>query len=290
MDIGKSISFVFEDKKWLEKILIGGLIVLATILFSWTIIGAIVGAGLLYGYMIELVRNVRRGDDLPMPEWDNWGEKIVLGIKYGILLIVWSLPILLITLPLILLSAIVGDSDAANVLGLAWTCFACLSILYGILILVATPAITIFFAERGDITDGLKFGDILRFTRQYIGDIIIAVIVILAVGIVAEIAGLLLCGIGLLFTSVWSTLVQGHLYGQIGRKEAGALVPSGGPAFVPPLPPSGGSRYDLTPDSIMPGVGEIASDVQSGAQQAVNAVQDLGESVSETVSETVSDK
>jgi hypothetical protein len=283
MDIGKSISFVFEDKKWLEKILIGGLIVLGTILFSWTIIGAIIGAGLLYGYMVELIRNVRRGDDFPLPTWDNWGEKIVLGIKYGILLLIWSLPIFLITLPLILLSAIVGDSDAAGVLGLAWTCFACLAVLYGLLILVATPAITIFFAERGDITDGLKFGDIFSFTRRYIGDIIIAVIVILAVGIVAEIVGLILCGIGIFFTSVWATLVQGHLYGQIGRKENGALVPSGGPAFVPPLAPSGGSAYDLTPESIMPGVGEISSDVQSGAQQAVDAMQDLGESVSEVV-------
>lgn len=281
MDIGKSLSFVFEDKKWLEKILIGGLIVLATILFSWTVIGAIVGAALLYGYMIELVRNVRRGDDVPLPDWTGWGEKIILGIKYGILLIIWSLPIILVTFPLVFFSAIFdGNSDAGGLLALFWTCFSCLAVLYGILLLVATPAITIFFAERGDITDGLKFGDILAFTRKYIGDIIIAVIVIVAVGIIAQIVGLILCGIGLLFTTVWATLVQGHLYGQIGRKESGALVPSGGPSLTP-------SSYDLSPNSIMPGVGEIASDVQTGAQQAVNSMEDLGQSVVEATEDVV---
>lgn len=288
MDIGKSISFVFEDKKWLEKILIGGLILLATILFSWTIIGAIVGAGLLYGYMVVLIRNVRRGDDFPLPAWDNWGEKIVLGIKYGILLIIWSLPVLLVTLPTSLLSAILGDTDAGAALGLLLTCFSCLAILYSLLLVVVTPAITIFFAERGDISDGLKFGDIFAFTRKYLGDIIIVVIVSLAVGIIASLVGFILCGVGLLFTSVWATFVNGHLYGQIGRQASGALVPSGGPAATPPLPPSGGSRYDLDPNSIMPGVGEVANDVQSGAQEAVSAVQDLGESVVEAGKEVVS--
>ncbi len=279
MDIGKSLSFVFEDKKWLEKILIGGLIVLATILFSWTIIGAIVGAALLYGYMIELMRNVRRGDAVPLPEWTGWGEKIILGVKYGILIIIWSLPILIVTLPLVFFSAVLGDSDAGGILGLFWTCFSCLTVLYGILLLVATPAITIFFAERGDITDGLKFGEIFSFTRQHLGDIIIAVIVIVAVGIVAQIVGLILCGIGLLFTTVWATLVQGHLYGQIGRKGSSALVPSGAP--------SGGPSYDLSPNSIMPGVGEIASDVQSGAEQSVNSMEDLGQSVVEATEDVL---
>lgn len=291
MDIGKSISFVFEDKKWLEKILIGGLIVLATILFSWTVIVAILGAALISGYMIELVRNVRRGDQFPLPEWTGWGEKIILGVKYGILLIIWSLPLFLISLPMIVFSAVLSDTDAGGVLGLMVSCFSCLAFLYGILLAVATPAITIFFAERGDITDGLKFGDIISFTRKYIGDIIIAVIVILAVGLVASIVGFILCGIGLLFTSVWATLVQGHIYGQIGRKESGALVPSGGPSLTPSLTPSptpsSGSSFDLSPDSIMPGVGEIASDVQSGAQQAVDTMQDLGESVVETTEEVL---
>lgn len=275
MDIGKSLSFVFEDKRWLEKVLIGGLITLGAILFSWTIIGAIVGAALLYGYMIELVRNVRRAEATPLPEWDKWGEKIILGIKYGILLFIWWLPALVVALPLGLLSAVFSDTNTNDFVGLLWTCFSCLYFLYGILILVATPAITFYFAERGDITDGLKFNEILGFTRRNLGDVIIVVIVIVAVGFVAGIVGFVLCGIGLLFTTFWATLVQGHLYGQIGRKDAGALVPSGGPGI------------DLSPNSIMPGVGEITQEVQAGAQQAVTTMADLGESVAETTKDVV---
>ena len=39
MDIGKSFSFVFEDKKWIEKILIGGILMLVPILGSILMLG-----------------------------------------------------------------------------------------------------------------------------------------------------------------------------------------------------------------------------------------------------------
>ncbi len=273
MDIGKSLSFVFEDKTWIEKVLIGALITLGTILLSWTVIGAIVGAALLYGYMIELVRNVRRGEATPLPEWDNWGEKIVLGIKYGIVLIIWSLPAIVVAVPLGILSGIFSNTDAQGFFGVLWTCFSCLVALYTILLLVATPAITLRFAERGDITDSLAFSEILRFTRQHIGDVIIIVIVLLVVQFIAGIVGAILCGIGILATSFWAILVQGHLYGQLGREKSMALAPSGG------------SPFDLRPDDVMPGVGEITS----GVQDSVSKAQDAGSSAVQGVQEVMED-
>lgn len=273
MDIGKSISFVFEDKKWIEKVLIGALITLGTILLSWTVIGAIVGAALLGGYMIELVRNVRRDETTPLPEWNNWGEKIVLGIKYGIVLIIWLLPALVVAIPLGILSGIFSNSDAQGFFGVLWTCFSCLVSLYSLLILVATPAITLRFAERGDITDALAFSDILSFTRQHIGDVIIIVIVVLVVQLLSSIVGAILCGIGILATSFWATLVQGHLYGQLGRGKSMALAPSGG------------SPFDLRPSDVMPGVGEITS----GVQDSVSKVQDAGGNAVQDVQEVMQD-
>lgn len=44
MNVGASILFVFEDKKWIEKVLIGGLIVLATMVLGFTIIGTVGGS------------------------------------------------------------------------------------------------------------------------------------------------------------------------------------------------------------------------------------------------------
>ncbi len=67
MDIGKSISFVFQDKKWIEKVLIGGLIMMLTVIFSWTIIIGVIGGALMLGYMVQLVRNVRRARRISSP-------------------------------------------------------------------------------------------------------------------------------------------------------------------------------------------------------------------------------
>lgn len=249
MDVGKSLSFVFEDKRWLEKTLIGGLILLGTLVLSWTIIGLFVGVGLLYGYMIEVVRNVRRGEAYPLPEWDNWGDKIVLGLKYLVVYLIWSLPLLIVWIPFAILSAIVGNASsadtAAGILGVASVCLSCLAILYSLVLLLASPGITIRFAERGEITDGLAFSSILAFTREHIGDVIIAIIMVLVVSTLAGIVGTLLCGIGLLFTSFWATVVQGHLYAQVGLGKATGLVTTSGP------------RYDLSPEDVMPGVGEL---------------------------------
>jgi hypothetical protein len=274
MDIGKSISFVFEDEQWLQKVLIGGLIVLATIFFSWTIIGLFVGVGLLIGYSLDLLKNVRRGNPRPLPEWDEWGDKTVKGIKLTFIFLIWAIPIVIVAIPSSLLGSLSENSDAGVLIGLLVTCLSCLIMLYSILLSVLSPAIIIKFAEKERFADGFAFAEIFRFTRDNIGDIIIAILVLWAVQIIASIVGSILCLIGLLFTIFWSNLVQYHLFGQIGLDKAGAAV-------------EGSSPYDLTPEDVLPGVGEIGKKVEESAENAVVEVQDLGDSVQESGSDVI---
>ncbi|NOZ48474.1 MAG: DUF4013 domain-containing protein [Chloroflexi bacterium] len=269
MDIGKSISFVFEDKQWLPKILIGGLVLFGTILLSWTVIGLIIGIGLLLGYALEVLQNVRRGQAQPLPEWDEWGDKAVKGIKLLVVYFVWSLPLLLFAVPSTLVSFLGNGNNTGAVISLLMFCLSCLMFLYGILLTVLMPAITIKFAENESIADGFAFSDIFRFTRENIGDIIIVVLVLWAVQIIAGIVGTILCLIGLLFTGFWSYLVQAHLFGQIGLDKR--------PTYADEDTP-----YDVSPQNVMPGVGELMEEVGSGAEDAVVEVHDLGDSVLET--------
>ncbi len=251
MDVGKSLSFVFEDKRWLEKTLIGGLILLGTLALSWTIIGLFVGIGLLYGYMVEVVRNVRRRQPYPLPEWDQWGDKIVLGLKYLVVSFIWSLPLLLVMIPLFILAIFVGESGSdttAGIFAILLVCATCVVLLYSLFLLLVSPGITIRFAERGNIADGLAVSSILNFTREHLGDVILAAIVILAVQLLAGIVGVVLCGIGLLFTNFWATVVTGHVYGQIGLDRGTGLSSTAE------------ARHDLSPDDIMPGVGELPAE------------------------------
>ncbi len=211
MNIGKSLSYVFEDKKWIEKVLIGGLVSLIPIL----------GSILLSGYIIELVRNVRKGEPEPLPAWDNWGDKLATGFKLFIIILVWMIPLFFLVLLAFVPAILSGDtSDGGGILGLLSLCFSCLYILYALVFLLASPGIVIKFAETDDISAGFQFGEILSFTTSHLGDIIIYVIIIWIVGLIAGLVGMLLCGIGLLFTSFWASLVSGHLLAQIGLENA----------------------------------------------------------------------
>ncbi len=267
MDIGKSISFVFEDKKWIEKVLIGGLIALLTVVFSWTIIVGFIGGALMLGYMVALIRNVRKQEAHPLPAWDEWGEKIVSGIKLMVILFVWSIPLIIVSLPFLILIGVAGDSDSGFA-GFLALCFSCFTIIYAVVLFLATPAITVRFSETEKISSGFQFYENLSFTRDHIGDIIIAVIVIWLVQIAASFVGSLLCGVGLFFTSIWAMMVQGHLYGQIGLEDAAVV---------------GGDSLELSPGDVMPGVGELTDSVQDSADEAVDVVDDVSEGVEDAV-------
>ena len=83
-------------------------------------------------------------------------------------------------------------------------------------------------AETEQLSSGFQFGDILRFTREHIGDVIIVTIVYfvasLVVGLIGSVIGTLLCLIGLIVTlpaaQLITMLIQSHLYAQVGIDKA----------------------------------------------------------------------
>jgi len=207
VDIGKSFRFVFEDKKWIEKVLIGGILMLVPIL----------GSILMMGYVVELVRNVRKHEIEPLPEWDKWGEKITDGIKLLVILLVWSLPLLLLEIILLIPMSIMDSSDTGNTIAAFLSlCFGCFTLIYVIVLMLANPSIVIKFAETGDISAGFKFGEILDYTKEHLSQIVVALIVGLLAYALAGIIGSLLCVIGLVFTFFWANTVQYHMIAQIG--------------------------------------------------------------------------
>ena len=207
MDIGKSFGFVFEDKKWIEKVLIGGILMLIPIL----------GPILMLGYAVELVRNVRNYQVNPLPAWDNWGEKISDGLKLFIIYLLWSLPLIILSFLLMIPLMLTGDSDTGSAIASIFSlCFGCFTFIYAVVVWLATPGITIKYAETGEFSDGLKFGEILNFTKEHLGQIFVVIVVSWLVYMLAGLFGTLLCLIGLVFTMFWASLVQYHMIAQIG--------------------------------------------------------------------------
>jgi uncharacterized membrane protein len=113
-----------------------------------------------------------------------------------------------------------------------------LTVLYGLVVALLTPGFTIAFARDEEIRSGLQLTEIWQWTQQHLGQVLLIGIVYLAasfaLGITAMLAGLLLCGVGLIVTMPLSTLVimlfQHHLYGQLARENREPAVPATTPA------------------------------------------------------------
>jgi MFS family permease len=239
MDIAKALTFITEDERWLEKLAIGVGIVLVSSFLAPLLIG-LLGFFIVAGYAIRLLQNVRDGQPRPLPEWNQWSEDFVRGLKIAIVTIIWALPIFVVVVPMGVGVALADSGrEAAEIFG-GLILFGSLSltVLYGLVVALLTPGFTIAFARDEEIRSGLQLTEIWQWTQQHLGQVLLIGIVYLAasfaLGITAMLAGLLLCGVGLIVTMPLSTLVimlfQHHLYGQLARQRTEPAVPATTPA------------------------------------------------------------
>jgi hypothetical protein len=224
MEISKSISFVTEDPRWQQKLLIGTGVIIASSVLSVILIG-ILGFIIFAGYCVRLLQNVRDGQTYPLPEWDQWGEDLTRGFKLVIATLVWALPLIILAIPWGIGSVMVDNrNDATQFIGtLILVCGGCLNFLYGLLLALVTPGISIAFAKDEQLTSGLQFRQIIEWTRANIGQVLVVTLVYIAASIalsvVGALVGTLLCLVGLIVTIPLATLLTGlfqyHLYGQL---------------------------------------------------------------------------
>ena len=253
MDYGKALTYITEDPRWQQKIAIGTGVFIISFLLSFILIG-VLGFLIITGYTVRLLQNVRDGQTYPLPEWDQWGDDLARGFKLFVVSLVWSLPILIFSVPTGIGSAIADSarSDFEFFGSMLAICGGCLSALYGLFLAVVMPGYSIAFARDEQISSGLRFRDIWDWTQAHLGDVIMVAIVYIvasiAFALLGSIVGVLLCLVGLIVTLPLASLVtylyQYHLYGQLAR-----LHPYG--AGVPVV-------YSTTPPSdIAPGVGPV---------------------------------
>ena len=212
LNFNEAFTFPFRDTQWIQKFLMGALFTLLSIF--------ILPIPVLYGYLIELLQRVRDNDPVPLPEWKDPGIKFLLGLKYIVIFLIYYLPLILITILFIsfgLLLSLTG-SEANTPLETMTLIALLISFVlpYSLLLYIATPLITIEFANRERIPDGLRLGRILRNFSIFWKDVLIVGIVAFALEIAAGI-GFILFIVGILFTSFYVSLITFHLYGQICR-------------------------------------------------------------------------
>jgi hypothetical protein len=220
MDIGRAFTFVFEDEQWITKALIAAAILLLGVAFSWLLaIPLILAFALLSGYMMEIIRDVLRGELDQLPEWANWGELIVDGIKVVVIGIIYGLPIIIATICLGMPMALFAEDAEAfsSLLGLLLSCF---TLLYAIAMSIVLPAAYAVYAATDDLGAAFRFGDVFGLVGDNLSTYLITFVMSWVAGLIGSL-GSFVCGIGWLVTLPYAIMVYGHLYGQ-------AYVASGG--------------------------------------------------------------
>ena len=230
LDFGRGIRFVFDDPDWVKKVLIGGGMMLLSIF--------IIGSFWVMGYWVRLIRRAARGEDRPLPEWEDLGGMLMDGLKAAGVYLAYVLA-LVIPLGAAVVALIVaggglaslgrGSDDAAQALGavagLAGVGLYGVFWLLMILLMIYLPAALTRFALTDRFGAGFEIGENLAFIRRNLQNYALALVLYLIGSFVAQF-GVLLCCIGVFPISFWALCVLGWALGETARFDAAAAAPA----------------------------------------------------------------
>jgi hypothetical protein len=210
-DFAKPFTYVFDDPRWLQKILIGGLFYLAGFL--------IVGWFFILGYVARLVRNVVAGAAVPLPEWDELGEFFSEGLRLVGVMLVYFVPTFVLIFTVVIPAGILGGVDNEGLQALGSGIAGCVSCLFVPLILamiIFMPASLLFAVMEQRFGAAFEFSRIWAFIRANVGNYLLAVVVYFIARFLGGFGIALLC-IGVIFTGFWSFLITAHAFAQVYR-------------------------------------------------------------------------
>lgn len=209
----KPFTFVFEDPRWIPKILLGGLFYLATIF--------IIGAFFILGYCARLARNVVAGMHHPLPEWDDLGEFFGEGLRLFAVICVFLGPLLFMGIVLMIPAMVVENLDndiLRNVGGAFAGCMWCLMVPVVLTVSLFLPAALMRTIVERRFSAAFEIGSIWQFVRANIGNYLLAFVVTLVARFLGGFGVFLLC-IGMIFTGFWALVAGTYAYAQVWRLE-----------------------------------------------------------------------
>ncbi len=209
MDIGRAYTFITSDPKWISKILIAAAVSLVPILNL-----------ALYGYALDVLKRVYSGTELPLPEWDDFGDYFVRGLLVALGVLIWQLPLILLICPVVIAGTI---TESGLVFLLGFVCLIPVGIVFSA---VVGQVVASRYALSGEFSSMFEFTEIISEARRGVGVLLLAALVYIVASLIGAVAGIITCGIGFFVIGPWLIVAQAHLLGQAYRDIAS----------TPPLP------------------------------------------------------
>jgi uncharacterized membrane protein len=204
MNFAKAFTYIFDDQRWLEKLVIPLLVILIPV------IGWMVAAG----YLMRVTRNVAEHQAEPLPELE-FGADLGRGFKVFVANLCYGLPIIIVSTLLFLPLALTENSSDTT----GWAIFlavigGALILAYSLLLTVLMPAINANLAVKERIGAAFEFKEIFRMLRNNfkVWLIVIGGTILCSV-IIAPLGGIVLA-VGAIITGFYAQLIIAHLTGQ----------------------------------------------------------------------------
>jgi len=181
--------------------------------------------------MLTTLKNVADGQPTPLPEWSDFGAHFMKGLYAAIGVIVYLLPGILViccaqalTVGVTAVAGSAGGRDAggaaASLVGFLGLCLSCIAYLYiFVAALTLYAPLTRFAMSANQLSLFWDFRGNLAFIQKNITNYIIALLIAWVASFVAGF-GIILCIVGVLFTSFWATLVAANVFGQLWKTQA----------------------------------------------------------------------
>jgi len=204
--------FVFNDPRWMKKVLIGGVFVLLSTV--------LVGIPFLLGYVARLTRNVIARAPQPLPEWDDLGEFFGEGLVLFAVGLIYMLPVSILSILVAIPAAIVDSVNQPAIRDVGAgivTCASCLLSLLSFTITLILPAALLMVMATRRFGAAFEIQHVWAFISQNIGNYVMALVTEL-IAYVLSFAGLALLCVGVVFTFFWGVVVTGYAFANVYRE------------------------------------------------------------------------
>lgn len=218
MDFGAAFSFVTADEDWVKKLAIGsGLALAGLITFGLALIP-------LAGWSLAIARRVMDGTQPMLPEWSDFGQLTIDGLKMIAIGVVWALPLIILGACAGAASALLAEQASGETISTVVSALvSCLTVPYIILLVLLEPAAFGHLARTDQLGEALNPATAFKAVRANIGAYVIIALVYLFLVPIIQSLGSLLCVIGVFPAMAYTAAFTGHLIGQayLGAEEGG---------------------------------------------------------------------
>jgi hypothetical protein len=177
-DLKEIFLFPVRDAEARKHLLIGALVSIAAFIIP------ILPYFVLFGYAVRIVKQVLREEPLRMVPWDDWGGMFTDGAKMFGVRFIYSLPIILLVMPMMILS-IAAPIFMENTNGSEANAFFtllmivtfgsfCLIVPISIVIAIFIPAAEMHMVDRDEFAAGFRIKEWLGIFRANISGFIAA--------------------------------------------------------------------------------------------------------------------